>query len=334
MSVTLTHLDANGHPLMVDITEKKTTQRQAVAIGYVVLTESITTAIRQNTTAKGDVLKIAELAGIMSAKRTPELIPLCHSIRLDGVKVSCVLSEQGKVRIEASVKANETTGVEMEALTAVSVAALTVYDMCKGIDKGMKIEGIELISKSGGKSGDYTASEASSPHLRIPSRIKAAVLTVSDKGYKGEREDTAGPALCSLLSEWGAEVVDKALVPDEKPQIIRALQKWLETGKIQLILTTGGTGLSSRDVTPDALLGITERIVPGIGELMRSASLHHTPNAALSRGIAVTSGSSLIVAMPGSRRGAIQCFEAIRSCLEHAVEILNNWSNEGTCQPS
>ena len=325
-----THLDEQGHPVMVDVSGKQVTHREAIAEGFVNLTDKIAEAIARNDTAKGDVLKVAELAGIMAAKRTPELIPLCHPIQLASVKVKCELDSAGKkVKIEAFAKAEGITGVEMEALTAVSAAALTIYDMCKGIDKGMSIEGVRLLRKSGGKSGDYTApSEAGEVDktderhdVKKLSGVRAAVLTISDKGAAGKRPDTAGPALCKLLEAAGAEIVHTMIVPDKIDLIAETVSRWSDDA--HLILTTGGTGLSARDVTPEALARIADRVVPGLGETMRTESLKHTPNAALSRGVAVTRGKCLIVALPGSERGARQCFEAIEPPLLHAIEILN-----------
>lgn len=154
------HLDSEGHPVMVDVSEKGESLRRAEAEGWVYLPPSIYEAIDQGRIKKGDTLKIAELAGIMACKRTPDLIPLCHNIRLNSASVRCVLESEGKaVYIRCSASAREVTGVEMEALLGVTVAALTVYDMCKGIDKGMRIDGIRLLHKSGGKSGDYRAEE-------------------------------------------------------------------------------------------------------------------------------------------------------------------------------
>lgn len=155
-----THLDHQGHPLMVDISEKKKSLREAFAEGWVSFPDHLWTVLEHQGVRKGDVLSIAETAGIMGAKKTPNLIPLCHTIMLSGVRVLCEMHPQKKaVRIFASVKAQETTGVEMEALTAVSIAALTIYDMCKGIDKGMTIGPIRLLKKTGGKSGVYEYNE-------------------------------------------------------------------------------------------------------------------------------------------------------------------------------
>ncbi len=150
------HLDREGHPVMVDIEGKTPSRREATAEGWIYLPRSVFDAIESNAVAKGDVLQIAELAGIQGAKRTAELIPLCHPLRLDAVAVRCEMDQEKQaIHIIATAKAREATGVEMEALTSVSLAALTVYDMCKGIDKGMRIEGIRLLRKSGGKSGFF-----------------------------------------------------------------------------------------------------------------------------------------------------------------------------------
>jgi len=150
----LTHIDKSGRPKMVDVSAKPDTQRQAVAKGVVSMKASTLDLIKKGQTKKGEVLGVAQLAGIMAAKQTPHLIPLCHPILIDEVKVDFKLDEKNSaVEITATVKSTGKTGVEMEALTATAVAALTIYDMCKAVDRGMKIENIRLVKKSGGKSG-------------------------------------------------------------------------------------------------------------------------------------------------------------------------------------
>ena len=150
----LTHLDAQGRPKMVDVSAKPDTQREAVARGVVRMQAATLDLIKKGGVAKGDVLAVAQLAGIMAAKRTPDLIPLCHPLLIGDIKVEFSLDETGSaVEITAVVKSIGKTGVEMEALTAVAVAALTIYDMCKAVDRGIIIEGIRLAKKSGGKSG-------------------------------------------------------------------------------------------------------------------------------------------------------------------------------------
>jgi cyclic pyranopterin phosphate synthase len=151
----LTHFDDRGASRMVDVGDKPVTSRLARASGRVVMQPATQARIRQRDLAKGDVLEVARLAGIMAAKRTGELIPLCHPLPLDGVTIDFTFPDERTVAIAAEVRVTAKTGVEMEALTAVSVAALTIYDMCKAIDRGMVIERIQLEEKAGGKSGHF-----------------------------------------------------------------------------------------------------------------------------------------------------------------------------------
>lgn len=160
MNEQLTHLDSSGAAKMVDVSPKENTERIAVAAGEVIMQPETLRLIREGAIKKGDVLTIARIAGIMAAKRTSELIPLCHPIALTHLDVSIVLDEQNsRVQIEATARTVGKTGVEMEALTAVSAAALTIYDMAKAVDRGMMIGNIRLLEKHGGKSGDYIAAE-------------------------------------------------------------------------------------------------------------------------------------------------------------------------------
>ena len=153
----LTHLDKNGNAIMVDVSEKEVTHRIATACGKIMVSQEILASIKENTTKKGDVLAVARVAGIMAAKRTSELIPLCHLLMLTKCTIDFTINEEDKY-IEAicTVKTDGKTGVEMEALTGVQIALLTIYDMCKAIDKKMVITDVHLLSKSGGKSGEFT----------------------------------------------------------------------------------------------------------------------------------------------------------------------------------
>jgi cyclic pyranopterin phosphate synthase len=155
---SLTHFDAKGNAVMVDVSAKPATAREAVAGGSVLMQPATLKLIKARKVKKGDVLAVAQLAGIQAAKRTPDLIPLCHPLALSSVNVELSLNaKKNSVDIVATCKVTGATGVEMEALTAVSAAALTVYDMCKSADRGMTITGIRLLKKSGGKSGTFTA---------------------------------------------------------------------------------------------------------------------------------------------------------------------------------
>jgi cyclic pyranopterin phosphate synthase len=156
----LTHFDEHGGSRMVDVGDKPVTARLARASGRVVMQPETLARIRQRGLAKGDVLEVARLAGILAAKRTGELIPLCHPLGLDAVGISFAFPDDRTVAISAEVRVTAKTGVEMEALTAVSVAALTVYDMCKAIDRGLAIERIQLEEKSGGRSGHFVREDS------------------------------------------------------------------------------------------------------------------------------------------------------------------------------
>ncbi len=154
----LSHIDARGRAKMVDVSVKDDTARAATARGRIIMKRETLALIQRGGVAKGDVLAVAQIAGVMAAKKTHELIPLCHPLLLTGIDVTLTPDEKAScVEIEATVRTTGKTGVEMEALTAVSVAALTVYDMCKAADRGMRIERVRLVAKSGGKSGDFRA---------------------------------------------------------------------------------------------------------------------------------------------------------------------------------
>jgi cyclic pyranopterin phosphate synthase len=157
MSNGLTHLDESGRARMVDVSDKDVTRREATARATVLMQPATARLIASGGVAKGDVLAVAQVAGVMAAKRTPDLIPLCHPLPISGVDMTFELdTEHAQLVIRATVRVTSRTGVEMEALTAVSVAALTVYDMCKAVDRGMTLTNIELVHKAGGKSGEFT----------------------------------------------------------------------------------------------------------------------------------------------------------------------------------
>ena len=232
------------------------------------MTPETAAALARGDAPKGDVLGTARLAGIGAAKRTDELIPLAHPLPLDFVDVEGrVEVDAGLVLISAEAGTTARTGVEMEAMTACAVAALTVYDMVKGLERGVAIEAVELVSKSGGRSGEWRRDELSFP---------AAVITVSTSRARGEAEDTGGPALAAYAERLGAEVVGKEVIADDRELIAERLRFWCDEGGCALVLTTGGTGFSTDDVTPEATRDVIEREAPGLPEAMRAASREHT----------------------------------------------------------
>jgi cyclic pyranopterin monophosphate synthase len=281
---------------------------------------------------KGDALVTARLAGIGAAKRTAELIPLCHPLPLDRVDVELTADrDAGTVTIRAEARVTARTGVEMEAMTAASVAALTIYDMAKGLQRDIVIERVALLEKSGGRSGDWAADGEPTTAGDTPSEPAAhevAVVTCSNRTAAGEREDASGPALVERLAAAGFDVAaDPIVVPDEEGEIAALLARLADAGH-RLVLTTGGTGLTPTDVTPAATRRVIDRDAPGLAELMRAAGTASTPMAALSQAVAGVRGRTLIVNLPGSPRGALESLEALLPVLPHALDQVAGSDHE------
>lgn len=294
---------------MKDISNKITTQRIATAEGIVFASPEAVSAAKTGNTPKGAVWDIARSAGIMAAKRTSELIPYCHQIPLDHVEINFE-PQDSCIKILATVKAINKTGVEMEALTAVSVSALTIYDMLKPIDTAVKISELRLIEKRGGKS-DFK-------EKIIPT---AAILVTSDSIAQGKKDDKSGKLIVERLKSLGCDVKSYQVIPDEKEEILRWVKGWVKEG-IQLIVTTGGTGLGPRDVTVDALKGLIEREAPGISEAMRSFGQSRTPYAMLSRGLVGVIGKTLVITLPGSSKGVKESLDATFPHVFHIYPML------------
>lgn len=313
-----THLDADGAPRMVDVGDKPITSRRAVAAAVVRMQPDVLATLLDAGGPKGDALVTARLAGIGGAKRTSDLIPLCHPLPLDRVDVELTPDRSaGTVTIRAEARATARTGVEMEALTAASVAALTLYDMAKALQRDIVIERVELLEKSGGRSGGYRRED-----LAASAEHEAIVVTCSNRSAAGEREDASGPTLVAALREAGFDVAPEAIVvPDDEVQIASVLGRLVDAGH-RLILTTGGTGLTPTDVTPSATRRVIDREAPGLAELMRAAGMVSTPMAALSRGVVGTRGGALIANLPGSPKGASESLAALLPVLRHALDQL------------
>ena len=311
------HLDDEGGPRMVDVGSKPVTSRRAVAAATVRMRPEVLATLLDAGGPKGDALVTARLAGIGGAKRTAELIPLCHPLPLDVLDVALIPDpDTGTVAIRAEARATARTGVEMEALTAASVAALTLYDMAKALQRDIIIERIELVEKSGGRSGDSSLAAVT------PAEHEAVVVTCSNRSAAGEREDASGPGLIVALRDAGFDVAPDALVvADDEVEIASLLARLADAGH-RLVVTTGGTGLTPTDVTPAATRRVIEREAPGLAELMRAAGMASTPMAALSRGLVGTRGGTLIANLPGSPKGASESLAALLPILRHALEQL------------
>ena len=309
----LSHVDSDGRARMVDVGDKSETTRVATAAGRITTTVEVISLVRADDMPKADVLSTARIAGISGAKKTSELIPLCHQLNLSSVTVSFEL-EQNSIAIEATAKTFGRTGVEMEALTAVAIAGLTLHDMIKAVDPAAVLGDIRLVSKTGGKRGHWTRDGVIPPAAVRPGT--AAVVVASTTGASGERPDTTGPVIASWLVSAGYAVDEVSVVPDAG--IAAELARVAQTAPA-VIITTGGTGVSPTDQTPEATRLVLDRELPGVAEALRAKGLESTPMAALSRGLVGLAGQTVIVNLPGSRGGVKDGLAVLDELLPHLV---------------
>lgn len=303
---------------MIDISDKIKTLRMARAEACVRMAESTIEAVRKGNVPKGNVLEIARAASVMAAKNTAALIPFCHPISVDYINVDYIL-EKAEIIIISEVKSTAKTGVEMEALTAVSVAALTIYDMLKPLDKGITIERISLLEKKGGK-GDFST--------LFSKPVTSAILVISDSTYHGKRQDKSGLIIRSKLEEYPVEIKEYKVLPDNKRTIMQELMSLCDKERVDIIFTTGGTGLGPKDLTPEATSEVIDRNAPGIVEAIRHYGQERTPYAMLSRNIAGVRKNSLIINLPGSSKGAGESMACLLPGVFHALKMIRGGGHE------
>lgn len=326
----LTHVDAAGAARMVDVAGKEVTVRQATATGVVHTTTAVIALLVAGDLPKGDALATARIAGIAAAKRTPDLIPLCHPIALHGVKVD-LAAAGAEIRMTATVRTADRTGVEMEALTSVTVAGLALIDMIKAVDPAATIDQIRVEEKLGGKTGywsrDAELAARTEPRPDTPATPKTApepvtarVIVASNRAAAGVYADTSGPLLVDGLRQWGCELGDPVVVPDGEPVEI-ALRAAIDDG-VQLVVTSGGTGCTPTDRTPEMTSRVLDREIPGIAEALRHRSASAVPTAILSRGLAGIAGRTLVVNLPGSTGGARDGLAVLGPIVAHARDQI------------
>lgn len=333
----LTHLDSDGRARMVDVGDKPVTARVATASGRFVTTSEVIALIKAEGMPKADVLATARIAGIQGAKKTSELVPLTHPIPLSSVSVDFELGSSSIV-VTATAKTTGTTGVEMEALTAVAIAGLTLHDMVKAVDAAASMTDIRLDEKTGGKTGRWTrpgAPTVGSPVVERPSVIEpverstepvevipapttrprsAAVIVASTAGAAGTRVDTTGPVIAVWLQREGFAVDAVHVVADA--DIAAGLAEVLATAPA-VIITTGGTGVSPTDRTPEATAPLLDRQLVGVAEAIRARGLSTTPTASLSRGLAGVANGTVVINLPGSTGGVRDGLACLDGLLVH-----------------
>ena len=303
------HLDSKGDVKMVDVTDKTATERMAKAEGEIHLQQATIALIQDNSIPKGNVLTTAKIAGIQSAKKTAEIIPMCHQLNLSFVDMEFELGRE-LVIIRSIVKTREATGVEMEALTAVSTAALTMYDMCKAVDKTMTIGAIKLVEKIGGKS-DHA----------VEYRPSVGIVTMSDSISADKSEDKSGPILVKGFANSGCKADHQKVLPDGSEELIPTIESWIKDG-VELIITTGGTGLGPRDLTLQLVENKFDSKLPGIEQALHAYGRGKVKTAMLSRLTAGVINGAIVICLPGSTGAVKDALKVLIPTIFHSFHMM------------
>ena len=303
---------------MKDVSEKLDTSRHAIAKASLKTTTETIEMVNKGLVPKGNVLEMARAAGILAAKKTSDLIPFCHQIPLDWITVDFEILKQ-EIVINSQAKAIWKTGVEMEALTAATIAALTLYDMLKPLDSGILISNIKLIEKRGGKSDRK---------MHVEDTVRAAVVVLSDSVSQDKRKDKSGKLIIKRLKEEQIEVAHYEVLPDNFDEIKDALIRLSDEDTVNLILTTGGTGLGPKDVTVDATNEVIDKELPGISEAVRIHGFKRTPYSMLSQGQAGLRGNTMIINLPGSSKGVEESMSALFPWVLHSFHVIKGGGHD------
>ena len=296
---------------MVNITSKSSTLRQAIASAIVSVSKNETIeAIQNKKIPKGDIFEFSRAAGLLAIKKTSDVIPDCHPLPVEYAAIKHELNGQ-QIIVTVEVHSIYKTGVEVEAMHGAAITALTIYDMLKPIDKGVEISAIRLENKKGGKT-DFKD--------QVADNFRSAVIVCSDGVFHGKKKDSSGQKIVEKLAKLNMNAAFHKIIPDEFNLIQETVKQLCEEG-YNLVLITGGTGLSPRDVTPDAIRPLMDREIPGIMEAARNYGQQRTPYAMLSRGIAGFVKNTLVITLPGSTRGVEESMDALFPYILHVFRV-------------
>jgi cyclic pyranopterin monophosphate synthase len=298
---------------MIDITHKSNTLRYAHATAELRVSKAETIErVQNNAVPKGNIFEMSKAAGLFAVKQTHQVIPDCHPLPIEFAAVTFEIKDLS-IHIHMEVKTIYKTGVEVEAMHGASVVALTIYDMLKPIDKGIEIHGIKLLEKTGGKT-------SYKPNQSRP--FKAAVVVCSDSISAGKKEDKSGVAISDKLQKLGIEVAHYSIISDDESAILQQVEE-AKNNNFDLLIFTGGTGLSPRDKTPETILPLLHREIPGIAEQIRSYGQLRTPYSMLSRSVCGLINNMLVMTLPGSTKGASESMDAIFPAVLHIFRVLD-----------
>ncbi len=303
---------------MVNITNKTSSLRQAIASAIITVSRQETMeAVKNKQVPKGDVFEFSRAAGLLAIKKTSDVIPDCHPLPVEYAAIKHELDEL-RIIITVEVHTIYKTGVEVEAMHGAAITALTIYDMLKPLDKGVEISTIRLESKKGGKT-DFRD--------QLPGQLRTAVIVCSDGVFHKKKQDSSGKKIIEKLTKQNLTAETYEIIPDEF-DLIQAKVKWLSDEGFNLVLVTGGTGLSPRDVTPEAIKPLLNREIPGIMEAARNYGQQRTPYAMLSRGIAGFIKNTLVITLPGSTRGVEESMDALFPYLLHVFRVAEGMRHD------
>ena len=296
---------------MRNISKKLETLRIANARSVVRISDISIEAIENNKVPKGNIFEIAKVAGFLAVKNTANVIPHCHPLPVEDCTINFKRIEHDII-IDIGVTSVYKTGVEVEAMYGASVVAITIYDLLKPIDQNIEILSTKLIAKSGGKSSFVQYAEEG---------FNAAVIVMSDSISKGQKEDRAGKAIIEKLSACNIKNIEYLIIPDDPEKLTKVVKERTEK-KMKLIITTGGTGLSPRDITPETLENLFDKKIEGIAEQIRNYGQYRTPYSMLSRSTAGVISETLVIALPGSTKGASESMDAVFPYALHAFHAM------------
>lgn len=316
---------------IIDISSKKNSYRRACVFGSIYLGEEVCYKIKNGLIEKGDPIILAEIAGINAIKNTSNIIILCHPINIENAFLNVFIDyDTYSVFVYSFVFAYAKTGVEMEAMLGAVTALLTIYDLTKKFNPLSYINNVKLIFKDGGENTigllddiPYKFKKYFVTNKFVFSNISVFLVTISDRASLGRYDDLSGKVLVDFFSFRGCNTVFNVILPDDKFILFNVLKNYINSCSPSIVITSGGTGISSRDITFDVISNLCQKFIPGIGEFLRINGAVYSSNSWLSRSISGIYNKTLIVSLPGKPAAVSECLNCLSGLLIHAISVIN-----------